>query len=731
MASDKDIKYTVTAEDRFSRTFQTLRRELSQASSGAGGLRESFGIANSQIAAISVAAGAAGLAIRSLANDLDAFNDSADATGDSVENISGLEQVALRTGGNLDLVTSSLVKLNAALASAKRDSPAAQALQAIGLSADRLRQMAPSDALAAIATALQGYENNANKARIVQELFGKSLREVAPFLNDLAEAGTRVATVTGEQAKQAEAFNKQLFAMQANATNTGRSIAGVLLPAVNRMFTELNVGREVFGGFGAALYALGSERPKTAAAGLEQYATRLNEINRQIAALKGENSIKDGFFGGVNGRALKMLEDERTKVQGYVDYYGRVAMQLTDLGQNDPTELARRGRLPKGLPDLTDAGTKGGTKVSEAQRYLETLQRQGLQVQQLTEYERVLAELQSGRIEGLTPKLRENILAQAKSNDLARAEVEALNARVAAQTAAGRAEADRLGALDAGNKSLELEVQAIGLTSAALADVELARIRETIATKESTLAKREAAMVGRELFDVSEAQLQVLNDEIDALKRRSALLVDKVGAEAREEQRKANEQTAASTRDTLSESIAEGILEGARAGQSVMDTFWREVKAQAAKQVLQPIISPLVQAGNSLAESLFGNLAKAILGGMTIDPNGSGITAGDSPWSSTGEMIHLRRANGGGVRAGHTYSVNENGTETFIPATDGVILNARQTAGAQAAPTVHYQNVMHVNGDVSPQTIQLMQAMLARNNQALMRSMRTGGAWAG
>ena len=59
-------------------------------------------------------------------------------------------------------------------------------LKAIGLNAQELRRIDPAEALQRVAVALNRYSDDGNKARIVQELFGKSVRE-APFMKDLAE----------------------------------------------------------------------------------------------------------------------------------------------------------------------------------------------------------------------------------------------------------------------------------------------------------------------------------------------------------------------------------------------------------------------------------------------------------------------------------------------------------------------------------------------------------------
>lgn len=730
MAGDKDIKYTVTAEDRFSRTFQTLKRELGGVASGAGDLRGNLSGANASfsalaagpVAALTAGVGAAGLALRNLAQDLDAFNDVADATGDSVENISGLEQVALRNGANLDLVTTSLVKLNQALAGAKKDSPAADALKAIGLSAAELRQMAPSDALATIAKALQGYENDANKARIVQELFGKSLREVAPFLNDLADAGERNATVTAEQAKQAEIFNKQLAQMAANSTNAGRSIASALLPAVNEAFDRVKDLKEVFGGVFSGAANLLARGPFSLSdddgTKLRKQREEFQRLTEDVGRFRAKQETNGGYLSPIDRNSLAKLEADLRGASQRLAYFNRQQQREALAGAGaDLDEPRFRARQAK-LPDLTDKPKSTG-QLSEAQRYLESLQRQAFQVQHLTESERALAEVQSGRLDGLTPKLREQILAQAQSNDLAKREYDWMTARIAAQTSAGKADADRLAALQEGNKAMEKEIQTIGLTPAALADVELARIRETAATKESTIAKLEAA-------GASEQQLQVLYAEIEALRERQRLVVDKVDAEAREAQRAAVKDDGKLVRDTQAESIAQGILDGTRAGQTIMQTFWREAKAQAANTILTPIISPVIKAANSLLENLFTNIAGSLFGNSL--GTGVGITSGNTGLVDLG--LGGGRANGGSVRAGHEYRVNENGTETFTPATDGVILNARQTAAGGRQQVNNFHNTVVVQGDATERTVALINVAIAKNNAAQLRSMRTGGAYA-
>ncbi len=185
-------------------------------------------------------AGAIVGSLRQVINELDALNDTADATGASVENLSALETIGRRVGTSFDTVSGILVKFNAQLeAAGDPSSTAAQALAALGLSAEELRKQDPAEALQRTAQALSGYADDANKARLVQELFGKSVREAAPFLKDLADAGTLNATATAAQAQEAERFNKMLFEANANINALSRSILSSFLPAFNSMISRM------------------------------------------------------------------------------------------------------------------------------------------------------------------------------------------------------------------------------------------------------------------------------------------------------------------------------------------------------------------------------------------------------------------------------------------------------------------------------------------------------------
>ena len=141
-----------------------------------------------------------------------------------------------------------------------------------------MKKIDPAEALLKVAVALKGFADDGNKARLVQELFGKSIREVAPLLNDLAAKGQLVATVTTKQAEEAERFNQQLSALAKNSEDFKRELVGGLLPALNQMletFTKIKASGNIGTVFADSLKGIAGANQLTANPG--------EDINKLIA----------------------------------------------------------------------------------------------------------------------------------------------------------------------------------------------------------------------------------------------------------------------------------------------------------------------------------------------------------------------------------------------------------------------------------------------------------------
>lgn len=345
--------------DKAARLTEQQAAKIEAISERARGFGEALGVS------IGTALSVAGFTqfIRNSADALDAMNDIKDATGASIENISGLEQVALRTGGTIEQVASILTKFNAVLAEAKPGSGTDEVLKSIGLNAEELRRLDPAEALQKTARALAGFADDANKARIIQDLFGKSVKEVAPFLADLAEQQRLLGTATSEQAAEAEKFNKQLALFQTNATNAGRAIATKLLPQINELLSKLN-GNDPKG---SILAGMGFNDRGLQLTNLAGKDAKLQEAKRYLEAVNSESLLSNVAPDYMRARREKAQRD----VDAAQAEFDRAKFKLDEIGRIAQQDALMSGYVPRyssEKPSLPDVSAFGSTKTPKASR---------------------------------------------------------------------------------------------------------------------------------------------------------------------------------------------------------------------------------------------------------------------------------------------------------------------------------------------------------------------------
>lgn len=221
-------------------------------SSGANAMARAASVATAALGSLGVGLSAVAMInfAKQINDGVDALNDMADATGSTVEKLSALDNIERRFGHSTGTATSALLKLNQSLSTTdKAGSDAEKVLTALGLSVSDLKGMDPADALMATAQAMSMFADDSNKARAAQELFGKSLKDVAPLLKDLVEAGELNATVTTKQAQEAEKFNRELFKMETALTDAGRAIANPMITGMNGLIEQFRLGAKEGDGF--------------------------------------------------------------------------------------------------------------------------------------------------------------------------------------------------------------------------------------------------------------------------------------------------------------------------------------------------------------------------------------------------------------------------------------------------------------------------------------------------
>ena len=319
-----DAKITLSAEDKTRAAFASAKRNVLDLQDSARAINQSFGglgaVLGSAFAGLSLTA-----FFKSTADGIDRLNDLKDATGASIENISGLEDVAARTGTSFDAMSTALVKFNGVLNAAATDAGQANIFKSLGLDVEALRRADPAEALRLTAVALARYADDGNKARVVQELFGRSIREVAPLLNDLAQTGQLNAKVTKEQAEEAERFNKQLFELSKNSTDFARSIVSDVVPALANFFQQI-VAINKAGGF---FTSIGKQfKVEVASDELTLVVKQIEQLQASIDR-QGSDSALDKRMKGLRDRAAA-LSKEVSDATGWLKRFSEAANPYVD-----------------------------------------------------------------------------------------------------------------------------------------------------------------------------------------------------------------------------------------------------------------------------------------------------------------------------------------------------------------------------------------------------------------
>ncbi len=606
-------RIVVSAEDRASRVLQQVRGQLASTTSSAADLAASAGLIGPAFATLASAAGLVAF-VKGVADAVDALNDVADATGASIENLSALERVAKLNGGTLDDVSGILVKFNAALSAAGNPaSDAAGVFKALGLSVKELQSIDPAEALQRTAVALAGYADNGNKARVVQELFGKSIREAAPFLKDLADAGKLNATVTREQAEQAERFNKALTALRVNVQDASRSLVGEMAVSIQQTVANVTTATASFGGLGAAILAVLSgvtQFKDSPAKGLAEYSKQLADIDARIQRVRDGT---DGFAGRFSEQRVAALQKERAEVAKVADYY----RTLNNAGSAGQGRGGTGGSLPS-LPSSTKPTpiTVPRTEIDESAqalaRYVGELQKEADKGLELTESQKALNMLRSLGATGQIPQVRELVLQLAK-------EVEQREDLLEVEKGV-TAEKQRQAGVQ---KSLDDQLESFsGRTADALKRAQVARLESRLAAGE-VFTPEELDRIVRGIGGIREASEQTFDASNKALDKFANNVQDALG------------------------STVEATLRG---DFDSIGKLWGNLLIKMASEALAA----------DLSNALFGNLLKAA--GAGAAGAGYGIFG-----SLLGSFFGLGtgKAAGGMVQPWSAQRVNESGVELF------------------------------------------------------------------
>lgn len=655
-------KIILSAEDRTKAAFASAKTGLGQVTS----LAASAGFS---LAALGSAASLAGLVsmVKQITDGVDQMNDLKDATGASIENISALESVARRTGHSMEVVGNTLIKFNMALGQTQKPgSEAEKVLKAIGLNAQALRDLDPAEALRQTAVALTRFADDGNKARAVQELFGRSLKEATPYLNDLAEAGDLVATVTAKQAEEADKFNKELAKMSSALTDVGRDLAGPVVSGMNTLIDKFSDARKEGEDLVTTLLKIGNFMVNPAAAVAAGIAAMVSPALGKVGLARAP---KNGYTD-----ARKEVEDITALLQSD-----------TTLNANEIRALAaQRDRAKERLSGYLSSTAGGGRGmggyegVARGSLSLPPDEKKAKAVKatkELTEAEKDLAyHLEYSRkavLERADAMTAANAQTLKEHAELAKARSEEWDqtlelAKAYEQTVAG---------LASQNAQMRDEIELIGLSEAAQVEVLRARNEAIILTKEQELATLALASV--ETGTMTRRQI-ALAEEIRLLRERGGLLGTRQLAT---EQARAAGDTLATwqrTNQQIGDSFIDNMMRGGKSAKQYLKDLFRTL-------VLQPMLAPV---GGAFASMVSGPAAAQGAGGSLVGSAGSSALSyltGGAGAAMTAGMTGASVAMAGGTTFGTVGAIGGYGAAMGVGGTGVAGAAGAVGAGATAA----------------------------------------------
>lgn len=196
---------------------------------------------------------AAAVAFESFVHKAGEFQDLAEKTGDSAQNIASLAVSAGVAGVSMSRIADFSVKLSKNLTGVDDESKAAgAAITALGLDLETFKNLKPADQIEQLSKALNSFNDSGAKAAAIDAL-AKGSADLLPFLKELGQEGSRQVILTEEQIRLADDYSDKQAKLRTQLTLHAEAIASQMLPAYNA-FSEVlvDVAKEILNVDGAS-----------------------------------------------------------------------------------------------------------------------------------------------------------------------------------------------------------------------------------------------------------------------------------------------------------------------------------------------------------------------------------------------------------------------------------------------------------------------------------------------
>lgn len=573
---------------------------------------------------------AAGLAafVQSQAASIANYQDIAEKIGDTAEAVASLKTAADVSETSLDSVAAASVRLTAALSKTDDEGKGVgAALKAIGLEIETFKKLSPVDQIEAVAKALAGFEDGAQKTAVAVALFGRSGAEILPFLNDLADGAERQITLTQQQIDAANDYVETLAGLKGEVGTLAQQFAAELIPValdVVKVFADLlkevkaiagdnsikEFAQKVAIGFatvGESVVAL--IKLLNAVRGSFQSVFADVRLLAEVAKKASPISTTIDFVTGNEGPGLKKLLEERNRVaeeanQRYIDLWNYNGTAVSDALKKSFAEQENYVEKVKGLerpelkfsavpPDTVDKVKKAKNAVDEYSTSLESA--------------RAIQE----EVERLQREQNKALNEAAAVYDATRTPLERFNAEI-----------ERLN-----------------------------RLRDTFVEGKPLIDQQTYTRAVQQAQD----SLEEVTKGIEKVGKTTADTTDQMSVYA--------EQAARNIQDMFADFLFDPFSKGL---DGMLADFANMLQRMAAQAAAQQILGGLLSFGS-------GGFLDTILG------MGGGL-GGNTPISP--------RANGGPVMPGRAYLVGENGPELFSPNGGGAIIPNDRMGGTNINITI-------------------------------------------
>lgn len=299
----------ITGRDQTQAAFASVTSGLGRLQSGFSSLNAAAGALGAAFSVSVVAAWA-----KETIAAASSLDDLADATGSTVESLSKLSNIAKVSGADFGTIDQAIKKLAVGLAGTDEESGrAGKALAALGISARD-----PAQAMLEIAKRFEEFRDGPEKAALAVAIFGKAGASLLPILKDMAENQDIAATVTRQQAADAEALEKAWRRLGVESTSLKTALLSNVVPALRDTITEFNLARAAGLGF---IQSLAVTDVGSVTAALAEAQQKLSDYeqgaNKAASWLPGWMRITDADVEALRKRvaALTSIRDMRIRAE--------------------------------------------------------------------------------------------------------------------------------------------------------------------------------------------------------------------------------------------------------------------------------------------------------------------------------------------------------------------------------------------------------------------------------